>query len=45
MRRENGTYVFDIELEDAYEEDEADAMDVDAGNVAKTTKPTFGRQG
>ena len=44
LRRENGTFVFDIELEDEFEEDEA-KMEVDEEvKASRKVKTTFGRR-
>ena len=44
LRRENGTFVFDIELEDEFEEDET-KMEVDEEvKASRKVKTTFGRR-
>ena len=45
LRKENGTFVFDAELQDEFEGEGADMeVDEEASKTEKKRKPTFGRQ-
>ena len=44
LRRESGNFVFDIELEDEFEEDEAKVEVDEEPKVTRKAKTTFGRR-